>query len=263
MDNSNDKKKIFILRTVIAFIILLIILFSVVAILDFQSDKSDPKYLSTTTRRTYKKESTTTTKFVMPSTSESTTTEPITTTTTIKQSSNTQKTTTARSTAKPTTRKPTTRKPTTRKPTTTKIQTIPDSPIPEVPKYTQATGPTRHANAEDSWEWYIANKINDIRASNGLNRLIVATELREFSESAGDVYFTQGENAVENYLDGYNNYRFWTVNRNIDKDYLVNNTIEATSVTTNKYYKYVGVGVIKHIDGQNGLPSYHYCIIYQ
>lgn len=59
MDNSNDKKKIFILRAVIAFILLLIVLFSVVAILDFQSDKNDPKYLSTTTRRTYKKESTT------------------------------------------------------------------------------------------------------------------------------------------------------------------------------------------------------------
>ena len=247
MNNLSDKKTIFILRAVIAFIILLIVLFSVVAILDFQSEKNDPKYLSTTTRRTYKKESTTT-RLIVPTTEEgettSKTTSTITTTTSTKVQGSTKKNTT-------------------KKVTTSKSQIISTSPIPEVPSYREATGSTNHPNAMDSWEWYIANKINEIRENNGLNKLIVAVELREIAESSGDVYNTQGEEATNDYLDGYNNYRFWTMNQNVNEYYLVNNTINATSVTTNKYYTYMGIGVIKHIDNQNGLPSYHYCIIYQ
>lgn len=248
MDNLNDKKKILILRAVVAFIVLLIMLFSVVAILDFKSDKNDPKYLETSTRRTYKKESTTR-KVLTPSDDETTTTTTSMTTTT--KPTKTNKTTSS------------TRMITTKTTTTKKIGSSTPSPIPEVPDYRVTDGPTTHPNAVDSWEWYIVNKINDLREANGLNRLSVAFELRELAEGAGDVYNQQGEDAVSDYLDGYNNYRFWTINQSVNKDYLVNNTINATSVTTNKNYKYVGVGVIKHYDNQNGLPSYHYCIIYQ
>lgn len=250
MDNASDKKKIFILRAVIAFIILLIVLFSIVAILDFQSDKNNPKYLSTTTRRTYKRDSTTTKLIVHPTEEEG-------------ENSKTTTTTTAKSSTGTTKRQSSSTTTTTKKTTASGGQTSSPSPIPEVPNYNEATGSTNHANAEDSWEWYIADKINEIRVKNGLNRLIVAVELREIAESAGDVYNTRGEDAVHDYLDGYNNYRFWTINQSVNKDYLVNNTINATSITTNKYYTYMGVGVIKHINNQNGLPSYHYCIIYQ
>lgn len=248
MDNSNDKKKIFILRAVIAFILLLIVLFSVVAILDFQSDKNDPKYLSTTTRRTYKKESTT--RPTIPTNSEEETTTTTSTTTAKIQQGSTRKSSSS-------SRKTTNR-------TTTKSSGSGSiSPIPDIPDYTEATGASNHANAVDSWEWYVADKINEMREKNGLNRLTVAVELREFAESAGDVYNSQGEEATTDYLNGYSNYRFWTVNQSVNQDYLVNNTINATSITTNKYYTYMGVGIIKHVNKQNGLPSYHYCIIYQ
>lgn len=250
MDSSNDKKKIFILRAVIAFIVLLIALFSIVAILDFRSDKNDPKYLGTTTRRTYKKESTTRKSIVPTTEKEDVETNTTTTTTsryvgtTIRHSSSSRNTNTQRTTTK-----------------SSHGGSV--SPIPEVPEYTAATGPSKHANAEDSWEWYIADKINEIRERNGLSRLTVASELRELAESAGDTYYAEGEDAVHDYLDGYNNYRFWTINQSVNRDYLVNNTINATSVTTNNYYTYMGIGIIKHIDEQNGLPSYHYCIIYE
>ena len=166
MNNLSDKKTIFILRAVIAFIILLIVLFSVVAILDFQSEKNDPKYLSTKTRRTYKKESTTT-RLIVPTPEEGETTSKTTSTISTTTSTKVQGSTT---------------KNTTKKITTSKSQIISTSPIPEVPSYREATGSTNHPNAIDSWEWYIANKINEIRENNGLNRLIVAVELREIAE---------------------------------------------------------------------------------
>ncbi len=243
MNNLSDKKKIFILRAVIAFIILLIVLFGVVAILDFLSDDNDPKYLNTTTRRTYTTTSTS-------STSKTENTSVVTTVSSSTTSSKEKTTKKNNSTTKKT-------------PISTTNQSSSESPIPEIPSYEEATGASTHANAEDSWEWYIVNKINDIREKNGLNRLIVAVDLRELAETAGDIYYSQGEDAVGDHLDGINNYRFWTINQGVNQDYLVNNTINATSVTTNSYYKYIGVGVIKHIDNQNGLPSYHYCIIYQ
>ena len=251
MNNLSDKKKIFILRAVIAFIILLIILFGVVAILDFLSNDNGPKYLSTTTRRTYTTTSTT-----------SISTAPITNKTENISSSTTTSSSITSTKAKTTKKNNfSTKKPVTSIVTTN--QSSSESPIPEIPSYEEATGASNHANAEDSWEWYIVNKINDIREKNGLNRLIVATELRELAETAGDIYYSQGEDAVGDYLDGINNYRFWTINQGVNQDYLVNNTINATRVTTNNYYKYIGVGVIKQINNQNGLPSYHYCIIYQ
>lgn len=241
MNNLNDKKKIFILRIIIAFIILLIILFSVIAIIDFKSKDNDPKYLDTTTRRTYKTTTTSSTSRI--NTSSTTKTSAVSTSSTV--ASNT-KTTTAKTTK------------------STKVTSeIISSPIPVTPDYTETNEDSNNANAEASLEWYIVNKINDIRENNGLNRLIVAKELRDLAETAGDIYNTQGENAVSDYLDGYNNYRFWTLNQNVSKDYLVDKTINATSVTTNENYKYVGVGVIKIINNQNKLPAYHYCIIYQ
>lgn len=251
---ENDKTKILVLRIVIIFIILLIGLFLVVAVIDL-SRPNEPKFLETTTRRTY----TTTTSLltsIVPLTPDITTNPNEVSS---NATNNSDKTNDVTKTNKQTTKVVVTTKTTIESGGGSSV-----SPIPSVPDYAEAQGSSKHPQAVDSWEWEIIGKINDARAKNGLQKLIVAEDLRTKAETAADKYYLENDDAVRRYLDGYNNYRLKSNNPGeINVNSLYKNTISSVSIETNNYIKYVGVGIIYRENGWDGLPSYYYCIIYE
>lgn len=244
---KNDKTKILILRIIIIFIVLLIGLFLVVAIFDLGTPDKSPKFLGNTTRRTYTTTSTLSTD-IIPLTPDDTTNP---TGSTENKTNITSSTTTTTSKVIVTTK-------------TTVTSAKVTSPIPIVPDYVEAQGKSKHPQAIDSWEWEIVNKINAARVKNGLKELIVAEDLREVAETAADKYYLENDEAVKKYLDGYNNYRLKSNNPSeINVNSLYTNTVSSINIETNKYIKYVGVGVIYRENGWAGLSSYYYCIIYE
>lgn len=251
---NDDKKKILILKVVIAFLVLLIGVFLVYAIIDL-SKPDDIKLLETTTRRTYSTTNTESTSIVPVSpdvtTNKNETTEVNKTTTTNSNSGSTKKTTTRR---------------------ITKTVVIPSesgsgsstSPFPNRPDYEAASGKSKNAHALDDWEWEIARRINAKRVQNGLDELIVAEELRTKAETAALKYDTENDDDVRAYLDGYNNYRLKSnYPGEITIDKLYTNTVSSINIETNKYIKYMGIGVIYLERSWLGQPTYYYCIIYE
>lgn len=252
---KNDKTKILVLRIIIALLIISIGIFLVLAVFDLSSTEEAPKLLGTTTRRTYSTTSTSSTSLVVE-------TPDITTNKNEGSTNPTNKTNSTSGTKS--TKKTTNKVDVTTKTTTESSGEEPTSPIPVVPDYTEAQGASKHPQAVDEWEWEIISKINETRVKNGLSKLIVAEDLRTKAETAADKYYLENDDAVKRYLDGYNNYRLKSNNPGeISVNSLYQNTISSISIETNKYIKYVGVGVIYRETGWAGLPSYYYCIIYE
>jgi hypothetical protein len=246
MSNNNDKKKILLIKIFIVFVILMIILFTAVAIIDFLVTDYDPKLVGVTTRRTYTTTSKTTTSRTTSTSTIGSTTEATSTSTTSKNSKRATTTSTKKTVSA----------------TTTRIITD-QAIIIEGGAYTEATSGSTNPNALDDYEWYIVNEINASRVANGLNELTVAVELRDMAETAASIYNTGGDSEVKAYLEDYNSYRLASTNQDITKEELLSKTLNKTSITTKKYVDYIGVGVLKYTNSQNGLPSMYYCIIYE
>lgn len=259
---NDDKKKILILKIVIAFLVLLIGVFLVYAVIDL-SKPNDIKMLETTTRRTYSTTSSEPTS-IIPASPDITTDKNEPTSNNPESETGNNKTTTTNGNGTP--------KASTTTRTISSSSIIPPEsgggssvwPIPTPSNYQAATGKSKNANALDDWEWEIVRRINAKRVQNGLNELIVAEELRTKAETAALKYNTEDDEAVRAYLDGYNNYRLKSnYPKEITIDKLYTNTVSSISIETNKYIKYVGVGVIYLEKSWLGQPTYYYCIIYE
>lgn len=245
-NNSEDKSKITMLISLIVVVSILLVGFVFIAVLDLTHKEAETR-LNTTTRRTVK-----TTELITEDIKDDEEEEEedeedeleevdLTTTTTSQTQGNT------------TTKVGTTK--TTKKPTTTKEVevTVPAS------KYTITNSSTTYPDALDSWEWDIVDMINEARRKNGLNELLVASELRTMAEDAAYIYYTNGDAAAKSYLINYANMRMYS-NLLIDSAYLFENTINSTNVTTNPYIKYIGVGVLLK---KPNLDTYYYILVYE
>lgn len=230
-----DNKKLILIYVLIAFILLVLGTFIIVGVLNLDNDS---KKLVTTTTKTTVQDLTTTTS-----------------TTTLENIISTSTTTTSKMTSSKTTATTTTS-------TTTVITTT--LKVDNDERVTTDSNST-YQNAIDSWEWEVVDAINEERKKNGLEELSVAVDLRNLAEEAADLWKDDKENEMNNLLEGYSHYGYKSNVLDNIKGYesLYNATIQNTRVTSNKYLKYLGVGVIYQNRGMSGLKSYYYIIIYE
>lgn len=250
---NESKGKIIILYALIAFMIVVIGCLLIITFLSAKEENKDNvDKLSTTTRRTMSSTST------LPTNETTEVIEPPTTTT----STTTSTTSTSKKTTKRTT---TSRKKTTKKTTTTKKITtsVPDFPEPIDRETTNES--TDYPNALDEWEWKVVDAINAERIKNGLNPLEVAVDLRRLAEEAADFWYEYDDDEISDYLEGYSHYAIKSNNLSMSTgyNYLIDRTKINTKVTTNKYMRYLGVGVIYLDRGLNGIKTHYYVIIYE
>ena len=255
----NDKTKITILSLIFGFVSILIIIVGHLAYESFvEENKTSNDKNGTTTRKTVDASEEATTDFLNQE--ETTTTSSTTTssTTPIKTSSTTKLNTKTTSKTTKTTVKSTTTA------TTTKINSggivI---PIPDEREVTN--GATNYPNADDEGAWKIVNKINEERIKNGLNSLYVSVELRNLAEKAADLWYDHFDSDVKEFLYGHSNYRRKSNNLKPESAYLTmyDATIQNTKVTSDKNLRYIGVGLIYHLDESNEIGTYCYVIIYE
>ena len=219
-----DKEKIIMLVTLIIFIVVLLLSFTVITYFNIKEENKVPKHDKTTIQ-----ESTTTKE----STTEPTTeivTEAITEITTTKTSS-TKVTTTA-----------------TKKITTKGITTTTEEIVSIV-----------NPSELDEWCLNIFNIINDTRKNNGLNAVSLKKDIRDLANDASIKWETIHDDGLKSYLYGYNYYGYQSniLSSNTGYKVIANETLKNTDVGTNKYLNYVGVNINK-VDNK-----YYFIIIYE
>lgn len=248
-NDGNDSKKVAWLKASIFFVSILLIVFGFLAVIDL-TKKESLTHLTTTTRRT------TTTKLVTSSIStdeeyfeednipDEDFLEDIVDKTTTNQPSTSSRVT-----------------------TTTKVMTTTQSSS-VIPSHTYevATGKTTYKDAVDSYEWEIINLINAERKKNGLNELIFALELRTLAEEAATLYSNSKETSASSLLSDYAGYLIMYKYK-YTPALFYNDTVKQTKspdtgydITTNPYYKYIGVGVIEKANNKN---TYYYALVYE
>lgn len=219
-----DKEKIIMLVTLIIFIVVLLLSFTVITYFNIKEENKVPKHDKTTIQ-----ESTTTKESTIEPTTEITT-EAVTEITTTKTSS-TKVTTTA-------TKKITTKGTTT---TTEKIVSI------------------VNPSELDEWCLNIFNIINDTRKRNGLNTLSLKKDIGDLAIDASIKWESIHDEGLKSYLYGYNYYGYQSniLSSNNGYKVIANETLKNTDVGTNKYLNYVGININK-VDNK-----YYFIIIYE
>lgn len=248
-NDINDIKKIKVLKIFIVFVSILLIILGFLAVLDL-TEKEAQTHLTTTTRRTTTISTTQDKEENIPDEGfleeiVDPTTDPTTTSTTSSKVTSTTKVITK----------------TTKSTTTTQSSSV----IPSH-TYEQATGNTTYKDAVDSYEWEIINLINTERKKNGLNELIVASELRTLAEAAATLYSNSNETAAKSLLSDYAGYlimdRYYYTPALFYAETVKQTKSTATGydITTNPYIKYIGVGVIEKA---KNAKTYYYALVYE
>lgn len=205
-----DKEKIIMLVTLIIFIVVLLLSFTVITYFNIKEENKVPKHDKTTIQ-----ESTTTKESTTEITTEAVT--EITTT------SSTRVTTTKKN------QNPTiTTKGTTVTTTTANVSIVDPSEL-------------------DEWCLNIFNIINDTRKNNGLNAVSLKKDIRDLAIDASIKWETIHDDGLKSYLYGYNYYGYQSniLNSNTGYKVIANETLKNTDVGTNKYLNYVGVNINK------------------
>lgn len=223
-----DKEKIIMLVTLIIFIVVLLLSFTVITYFNIKEENKVPKHDKTTIQ-----ESTTTKESTTEPTTEPTTeivTEAVTEITTTKTSS-TKVTTTA------------TKKITTKGTTTTTEEIV------------SIVNPSEL----DEWCLNIFNIINDTRKRNGLNTLSLKKDIRDLAIDASIKWESIHDEGLKSYLYGYNYYGYQSniLSSNTGYKVIANETLKNTDVGINKYLNYVGININK-VDNK-----YYFIIIYE
>lgn len=205
-----DKEKIIMLVTLIIFIVVLLLSFTVITYFNIKEENKVPKHDKTTIQ-----ESTTTKESTTEITTEAVT--EITTT------SSTRVTTTKKN-QNPTT----TTKGTTVTTTTANVSIVDPSEL-------------------DEWCLNIFNIINDTRKNNGLNAVSLKKDIRDLAIDASIKWETIHDDGLKSYLYGYNYYGYQSniLSSNTGYKVIANETLKNTDVGTNKYLNYVGVNINK------------------
>lgn len=219
-----DKEKIIMLVTLIIFIVVLLLSFTVITYFNIKEENKVPKHDKTTIQEsTTTKESTTetTTKIVTEAVTEITTTK----------TSSTKVTTTA-----------------TKKITTKGITTTTEEIVSIV-----------NPSELDEWCLNIFNIINDTRKNNGLNILSLKKDIRDLAIDASIKWESIHDEGLKSYLYGYNYYGYQSniLSSNTGYKVIANETLKNTDVGTNKYLNYVGININK-VDNK-----YYFIIIYE
>lgn len=219
-----DKEKILMLVTLIIFIVVLLLSFTVITYFNIKEENKVPKHDKTTIQ-----ESTTTKESTIEPTTEIVT-ETVTEITTTKTSS-TKVTTTA------------TKKITTKGTTTTTGEIV------------SIVNPSEL----DEWCLNIFNIINDTRKRNGLNILSLKKDIRDLAIDASIKWESFHDEGLKSYLYGYNYYGYQSniLSSNNGYKVIANETLKNTDVGTNKYLNYVGININK-VDNK-----YYFIIIYE
>lgn len=244
---------------IISFIFLVICALLVALYVNYQKSEElhQNEYHGTSSRRTVPKttRTTTTTDFIETTSTTTTTTTNNTETTT---NSNVVNPTTYRTTTKGTNTKTTTKKKTTTSKTTTTTTEITTT-------RKIVTDSTTYPNALDFWEWNIVDLVNEERRLNNLSELAVAADLRLLAEEAADYWDTHSDTEVIEYIGEHKSYARALINSSMTEsyNYIFDLLTRNTDITTNPYYKYIGVGVIYYDRGNGGMRSYYNIIIYE
>lgn len=219
-----DKEKIIMLVTLIIFIVVLLLSFTVITYFNIKEENKVPKHDKTTIQ-----ESTTT--------KESTTEPP----TEIITEAVTEITTTKTNTTKVTT--------TATKKITTKVTTT----------TTEETVSIVDPSELDEWCLNIFNIINDTRKNNGLNILGLKKDIIDLAIGASIKWESIHDEGLKSYLYGYNYYGYQSniLSSNNGYKVIANETLKNTDVGTNKYLNYVGININK-VDNK-----YYFIIIYE
>lgn len=219
-----DKEKILMLVTLIIFIVVLLLSFTVITYFNIKEENKVPKHDKTTIQ-----ESTTT---------KESTTEP---TTEIVTEAVTEITTTKTNTTKVTT--------TATKKITTKVTTTTTEKIVSIVNPSEL----------DEWCLNIFNIINDTRKRNGLNTLSLKKDIRDLAIDASIKWERIHDEGLKSYLYGYNYYGYQSniLSSNNGYKVIANETLKNTDVGTNKYLNYVGININK-VDNK-----YYFIIIYE
>ena len=218
------KEKILMLVTLIIFIVVLLLSFTVITYFNIKEENKVPKHDKTTIQEsTTTKESTTepTTEIVTETVTEITTTK----------TSSTKVTTTA------------TKKITTKGTTTTTGEIV------------SIVNPSEL----DEWCLNIFNIINDTRKNNGLNAVSLKKDIRDLAIDASIKWESFHDEGLKSYLYGYNYYGYQSniLSSNNGYKVIANETLKNTDVGTNKYLNYVGININK-VDNK-----YYFIIIYE
>lgn len=223
-----DKEKIIMLLTLIIFIVVLLLSFTVITYFNIKEENKVPKHDKTTIQ-----ESTTTKESTTEITTEPTT-EIITEATTTK--TNTTKVTTTTKNQNRTT----TTKRTTTTTTTTNVSIVDPSEL-------------------DEWCLNIFNIINDTRKNNGLNAVNLKKDIRDLAIDASIKWETIHDDGLKSYLYGYNYYGYQSdiLSSNNGYKVIANETLKNTDVGKNKYLNYIGININK-VDNK-----YYFIIIYE
>ncbi len=245
-----DKTKIRVLCIIIGFIILVMGLLFLIVFLSIKEENATGGKLKQTTRRSIS--TTITTTMNIPETSTSViieNDEPTSMTTTTTKRAGSTKTTTSTKTTKTTTSTKTSKMTTTTKANNRHI----------------VTNASTYPNALDAWEWQIVNLINEERGRNGLKSLAVAEDLRDIAEKGADDWINLSQEELKRVLYGHSYYAKKSNGLNATTGYetLYENVLSKTSITTNEGLKYLGVGIIYKENGENGIPSHYFVIIYE
>lgn len=223
-----DKEKIIMLVTLIIFIVVLLLSFTVITYFNIKEENKVPKHDKTTIQEsTTTKESTTepTTEIITEATTEITTTK----------TSSTKVTTTKKNQNPITTTKGTS--------VTTSTESVSIVDPSEL----------------DKWCLNIFNIINDTRKRNGLNTLSLKKDIRDLAIDASIKWESIHDEGLKSYLYGYNYYGYQSniLSSNNGYKVIANETLKNTDVGTNKYLNYVGININK-VDNK-----YYFIIIYE
>lgn len=223
-----DKEKILMLVTLIIFIVVLLLSFTVITYFNIKEENKVPKHDKTTIQ-----ESTTTKESTTEPTTEITT-EAVTEITTTKTSS------TRVTTTKKNQNSTTTTKGTNVTTTTASVSIVDPSEL-------------------DEWCLNIFNIINDTRKRNGLNTLSLKKDIRDLAIDASIKWESIHDEGLKSYLYGYNYYGYQSniLSSNSGYKVIANETLKNTDVGTNKYLNYVGININK-VDNK-----YYFIIIYE
>lgn len=111
----------------------------------------------------------------------------------------------------------------------------------------------------DEWIIGILNIINDERNKTNLEPLILKKDIHELALKASLFWEEKSEEELKTFMSGYNYYGYVSNILNNVNGYktIANETINNTTISTNKYLKYVGIGLTKKDN------KYYYIIIYE
>lgn len=111
----------------------------------------------------------------------------------------------------------------------------------------------------DEWIIGILNIINDERNKTNLEPLILKKDIHELASKASLFWEEKSEEELKAFMNGYNYYGYVSNILSNVNGYktIANETINNTTISTNKYLKYVGIGLIKKDN------KYYYIIIYE